>query len=68
MKSTKKPDQDGSPIELLFENDQRYVDALYWIVVATIIGFGIGLLASLAEGHPFVALTLTVGAGFSLFQ
>ena len=64
MKSAKKPDQIGPPIELLFESDQRYADALHWIVVATIIAFGVGMVASLAEGHPFVALTLTVGAGF----
>ena len=68
MKSPKKLEQIGPPIELLFENDQRYAEALNWIVAATIIGFGVGALASLAEGHPFVALTLTIGAGFLTFS
>ena len=68
MKSLKIPEQIGLPGELLFESDQRYAEALYWIVIATITGFGIGVLASLAEGHPFVAITLMVGAGFLVFS
>ena len=68
MKSLKIPEQIGLPSELLFESDQRYAEALYWIVIATITGFGIGVLASLAEGHPFVAITLMVGAGFLVFS
>ena len=68
MKSLKIPEQIGLPGELLFEGDQRYAEALYWIVIATITGFGIGVLASLAEGHPFVAITLVAGAGFLVFS
>jgi len=68
MKSPKILEQIGPPIELLFESDQRYAEALYSIVIATITGFGVGILASLAEGHLFVALTLTIGAGFLTFS
>jgi hypothetical protein len=68
MKSAKKQESVGPPIELIFESDQRYAEALHWIVIATIIGFGIGVFASLAEGHPLVALTLSIGAGFLTFS
>lgn len=68
MKSAKKQEHIGPPIEILFESDQRYAEALNGIVIATITGFGVGALASLAEGNPFVALTLMVGAGFLAFS
>jgi len=35
MKSAKNQEHTGPPIELLFESDQRYAEALYWIVIAT---------------------------------
>ena len=68
MKSANNQEHIGPPIELLFESDQRYAEALNWIVIATIIGFGVGVFASLEEGYPFVALTLTIGAGFLTFS
>ena len=67
MNSHKKQIDVGSPIELLFENDPRYSTTLSLIVVAVVAGFTIGIVTSLVEGFPNVAITLAAGAGVLVF-
>ena len=56
-----------SSIELLLETEPRFMETMYGIVVAVIIGFLVGVIGTLAEGYYYMALTLAIGEIFLLF-